>query len=58
MLMRLFVRMSEFQNKNKDPALAIAVEKGLTECVRLLLEAGADTQIKTRVRGGHSYHKT
>ncbi len=32
-------------------ALILAAEKGLTECVRLLLEGGASVDFKGRVRG-------
>ena len=38
------------QTQNESTALIVAAERGYTECVRLLVEGGADTGAKDNVR--------
>ena len=47
-LRRLYVNQTHAQGENT--ALMCAIEKGRSDCVRLLLDAGADKEAKDKVR--------
>ena len=50
-LKRYYRGMIGYQNQDGDTALICAAEKGHIDCLRVLLESGADKEVNGRVRG-------